>query len=647
MAIVQIKKLRLLAIRSQQEDILRELMLLGCVEVTEQASDPEQASGLMLPGKETTQLSGYSSALDSFTHAIRVLDKYAPKKSGLFSLRPELSVKELLNDSSLADAQASVNKIEYLDLRIQRVQVMAGQERALIESLTPWEPLDIPLLGAETRTCMTVMGAVPAATELGQLEDALYQAVPECQLLKVASDKNQHYLALICMRDEQRAALTALREYGFTAAVFQSESGTAKNGIAQAQLRLAGLEQTGAELIKDLKEEASCRDLLKRCADNLATKVMRAEAAERLSCSDSVFALEGWMISPAQEKLGESLAKYDCAWELSDPTPEEYKDVPIRLNNNKVTDPLNMVTEMYSLPAYGSVDPNPLIAPFFILFFGLMMADMGYGVLMIIMSIIVKKKARPRGTMRHMFNLMLLCGISTIIIGALTGSFFGDAPLQFAQMMNPDTTWQGLPALFSPLDDAILVLVGSLALGLIQIFTGMCISFIKQAKRGETMAALCNEGAWFLVFVLLGVAVITGMWKYCLIAIAVLLVLTQGYGRKGIKGKLVGIGGSLYNNLTGYFSDILSYSRIMALMLAGAVIAQVFNTLGAVTGNMFAFFVIALIGNTLNFGLNLLSCFVHDLRLQCLEFFGRFYEDGGRALKPLKITSTYFDIVKD
>lgn len=171
-----------------------------------------------------------------------------------------------------------------------------------------------------------------------------------------------------------------------------------------------------------------------------------------------------------------------------------------------------------------------------------------------------------------------------------------------------------LPSLFSPLDDALAVLIGSLVLGVIQIFTGMAVSMYNKIRRGQTMDALCSEGAWYLVFALGGVAAVTGAVKPCIIAIVVLLVLTQGYGKKGIGGKLMGIGGSLYNNITGYFSDILSYSRLMALMLAGAVIAQVFNTLGSLTGNVVFFFIISMLGNALNMALNLLGCYVHDMR---------------------------------
>ena len=248
--------------------------------------------------------------------------------------------------------------------------------------------------------------------------------------------------------------------------------------------------------------------------------------------------------------------------------------------------------------------------------------------------------------MRHMIPLLGLCGVSTFIMGALTGGFFGDLLPQLAKIINPDTSFTALPALFSPLDDALAVLIGSLAIGVAQIFTGMGVSMYRKIKKGEVMDALCSEGAWYLVFLLMGGGIALGQVKAALIAVVVLLVVTQSYGKKGIVGKLMGIGGSLYNNVTGYFSDILSYSRLMALMLAGAVIAQVFNTLGGLTGNVILFFIISMVGNALNFALNLLGCYVHDMRLQCLEYFGRFYEDGGKPFRPMDMKSKYYHIVK-
>ncbi len=197
--------------------------------------------------------------------------------------------------------------------------------------------------------------------------------------------------------------------------------------------------------------------------------------------------------------------------------------------------------------------------------------------------------------------------------------------------------WQPL---IVPTRDALKLLIGSLALGIIQIFTGMAVSIHMKIKRGEIMSAICDEVAWYLVFIIAAVGVLTHNVKIALIAIAVLLIVTQGYGKKGI-GIVTGIFGSLYSHVTGYFSDILSYSRLMALMLAGAVIAQVFNQLGALLGNIVGFLIISILGNALNMGLNLLGCYVHDMRLQCLEFFGRFYEDGGKRFDPLSVKTNY------
>ena len=387
---------------------------------------------------------------------------------------------------------------------------------------------------------------------------------------------------------------------------------------------------------------------LQKMADLACINVSREEARSRLMDTGETFLLEGWVPSERWPALERELSAYPCAVEAADPAPEEYPQVPVKLKNNWFTKPLNMVTDMYSLPAYGSLDPNPLMAPFFILFYGMMMADMGYGLVMMIAALVVIKKARPDGaTMRYMMPLLGLCGVSTFLWGAATGGFFGDLiPQLMSIVTGGDVADYALPKLFDPLDKAVNVLVGALVLGVVQIFTGMAVSMYKQIKAGETMAALCNEGAWYLVFVLAGVAAVSGQVTPCVIAILIVLVLTQSYGKKGIVGKAMGVFGSLYNNITGYFSDILSYSRLMALMLAGAVTAQVFNTLGAMTGNVIAFFIIAMVGNALNFALNILGCFVHDMRLQCLEYFGRFYEDGGKPFRPLDLDTKYYKVVK-
>ena len=308
-----------------------------------------------------------------------------------------------------------------------------------------------------------------------------------------------------------------------------------------------------------------------------------------------------------------------------------------------------MVTEMYSLPAYGSLDPNPLMAPFFILFYGLMMADMGYGLLMVIAALVAMKKIKPRKGSLSFCQLLLWGGISTFVCGALTGGFFGDALVKIGQILGKPDGWGELPALFSPMTDSMMVLIGAMALGLVHLNTGMVINFVKKTKRGQLADAIWEEGAlWVtLVGIILFVLKIGNVSGVPVVLVIGLLMVFYGGSRsaKGL-GKLLSIFTTLYNTATGWFGDILSYSRIMALMLAGSVIATVFNTIGAIANSFWLFIPVFLIGHTLNFALNLLGCYVHDLRLQCLEYFGKFYEDGGRPFKPLEVTTKYYNVAE-
>ena len=351
-----------------------------------------------------------------------------------------------------------------------------------------------------------------------------------------------------------------------------------------------------------------------------------------------------------EPEITKILEEMGCAYEFADPVEEEYPEVPVRLKNNPLTDGLNMVTNMYSLPQYGTVDPNPLMAPFFILFFGIMMADIGYGIIMMIIGALIMFKKKPtEGFMKYFGELMLEGGLATFVMGIFTGGLFGDAPKWIVHLLNPESTWQGLPALIDPLNDTVKVLVGAMILGFIHLVAGMVISFVMKTRSGHLADAIWEEGAMWLVFIgaalaVLGIGTVNGIPVVLVIA---LLAYCYGKSRsgKGI-GKLTAIFSGIYSDATGWFGDILSYARLMALMLAGSVIAQVFNTLGAMPGSIWIFIPICLLGNALNFGLNLLGCYVHDLRLQCLEFFNKFYVAGGKPFEPLAIRSKYYNVVK-
>ena len=642
MAIVKMKKLRLYGAAEEQTQLIRELQLLGCVEIGEpqQLTDTDgEAVFHAADGGQSDELVRTAARL---TSALETLKKYDSAKAGLFAARPGKTVQELFDDGAYRDALQAAQQI--LDAQDARGRTAAEKSRLIAarESFVPWQALPLPLETSGTQHARVLLGTVPAQTSFDALCTAVYEAADEVQLEKISADQQSQYLLVIAHRSALDAVGAVLREAGFAQLSFEGAQGTAAEQIRLTDEKLAACEQEDARLCDTLRALCAKKAAIQLACDRCTQEIAKAQAADRLAHSEKTFCLDGWVPAEAAGKLEALLQKHCCAWELSDPEPEEYPDVPVKLKNNKLTDPLNMVTEMYSLPAYDGVDPNPLMAPFFILFYGIMMADMGYGILMILASIIITKKSHPKGTSGHMFGLMFSCGISTFIMGALTGGFFGDFLPQLVGIINPDTTFKALPSLFTPLDDTISILLGAMVLGFIQIVTGMAVSFVEKLKKGEIMDAVWEELTWWIVFAGIGCMAL-GVTNIVLYVGLGMVVVGSGWSAKGF-GKVTAIFGSVYNHVTGYFGDILSYSRLMTLMLAGSVIASVFNTLGAIPGNVVFFLIVSALGNGLNFALNLLSCYVHDLRLQCLEYFGKFYKDGGKPFKPLAINTKYVDI---
>ena len=642
MAILKMKKLRICGVSEEQTQLIRQLQLLGSVEIGAPCALTD-TQGVQVfcagDGKSADALLRTSARL---TSALETLKHYETKKGGLFAARPEKTIGELFSDEAYAAALDTAQAV--LDAQDARSRLAAEKSRltAVRESFVPWQQLPLPLETLGTQHTRILLGTVPAQTDLEALRAKVFEAADEVQLEQISADQQSLYLLVFVHKCAAEAVGAALREAGFALTTFDGVQGTAAENIRRTDEAIAACEQQDAEKLAELTALAAQKPALQLAFDRCTQEISKAQAADRLVHSEKTFCLGGWVPCEDVGKLEALLSGFCCAWELTDPAPEEYPDVPVKLKNNKLTWPLNMVTEMYSLPAYDGVDPNPLMAPFFILFYGIMMADMGYGLLMILASIIITKKSRPKGTSGQMFGLMFSCGISTFLMGALTGGFFGDFLPQLVGIIDPDTTFKALPSLFTPLDDTITILIGAMALGFVQIVTGMAISFVEKIKKGQIMDAIWEELTWWVVFA--GIACMAlGVTNIVLYVGLAMVVAGSGWSAKGF-GKVTAIFGSVYNHVTGYFGDILSYSRLMTLMLAGSVIASVFNTLGAIPGNVVFFLLVSVAGNGLNFALNLLSCYVHDLRLQCLEYFGKFYQDGGKPFEPLAINTKYVDI---
>ena len=638
------KKLHVIAMADRREALLKGLLHLGCVEISqpeEVLSDPEWAA---LFRRSETLLTQRKAELTDVDTALAAIGQYAKLKNGLFIKRHPITEAEFLDAGAAEQAKAACEAVrEQLGVLMQ-AKTEEGHIASQIAALTPWRELDLPLEQTGTAHTIFRMGVCPGQTDTGALRTQMEAEGLAAELYEIGADKLQKYLLLIVHRADEERTQELLRPFGFSAVRFSGLTGTAAENLRSLEAELAASRKTQSDAEAAIAAGAENRDALRAYADRLRAEAAKERCAGDILTDETVLFFQGWVPAERESAVGAFLTENGCAWETRDPTEEEIPDVPVQLKNNWFTKPLNMVTEMYSLPRYDNVDPNPLMAPFFIFFYGVMMADMGYGLIMFLAGFLITKKYHPKGTMGNLFGLMTLCGVSTFIMGALTGGFFGDFLTQLFALTGIKTNF-ALPALFTPLNDTMMILVGAMCLGFVQIITGMAISFVKKLKHGQIMDAVWEEVTWWVVFAGLALAILK-VTNLVIILGGVMVVAGPVLTEKGF-GKVTGIFGSLYNHVTGYFGDILSYSRLMALMLAGSVIAQVFNTLGAIPGNVFIFIIISMAGNTLNFALNLLGCYVHDLRLQCLEYFNKFYEDGGKPFRPLDLNTKYYNVVKD
>ena len=633
------KHLRLLGMEREREALLKAMQDMECVEISSiDGSEEALKSGFAKPDDKA--LMSAQEASRAYRTALASLDRFAPEKKGMFRKRQGVSRAAFFSAESEENARTAAETINKDTRRLGEIESERTKNEALRATLAPWLTVDVPLGGADG-----ALAVFFGTAGLNVTDDALKALADSLDGLltwqQASSDRSLRYLLVMCHGSVKERALSALRDLGFSTVSFRGMTGTARENDKALAENLAALEKERQEIEQRIAGLGGKREALLEASDRAAIALRREEAKSRLVGTDKVFLLEGWLPADRCAEIEKTLKPFTCAIETREPTEDEYPQVPVQLKNNKLTRPLNMVTEMYSLPAYGTLDPNPLMAPFFILFYGIMMADMGYGLLMMIASVIISKKYRPKGTSGELFSLLGLCGISTFIMGALTGGFFGDFLTQLVAIVSPGTVF-ALPKLFDPLDDLTMILIGSMALGMVQIVTGMAISLIEKCKRKKFLDAFFEEITWWIVFI--GIALLAlgkgAAVLYVGCALVLLGPIVQGKGW----GKLTGVFGSLYNHVTGYFGDILSYTRLMALMLAGSVIAQVFNMLAAMPGNVIAFIIISMLGNAMNFGLNLLGCYVHDLRLQCLEFFNKFYVDGGKPFRPMTLDTEYVDL---
>lgn len=641
--IVKMNRIDVYMMGPDREELIRGLMERGTVQIDrpESRSGYDEISGMVAAGPD--ELYGLEQTASRLSMAVSALIPYQ-KKAGLFPKKREVTFSELADGSSIAEAEIIAEAAETETRRIADCKAEISRIQAARMSLEPWISLDIPLELTGTGTGSLFYFAVPAGAATEEMPAEIAGACPASVCSTVNRDSDFAYLAVFAHRDETENLLEQMKLYSGTRIVFGGMTGLAAERIVSLEAEeneFRGEIENAKERLTGLAEQL---DVLKLGCDCAAMRMEAARTGTKLVETDKTAAFTGWIAEPERESVAEFLDSMECYYEFSE--PEEGEEPPVLLKNGPFTRQFESITAMYSPPAPSGIDPNFMVAPFFCIFFGMMLSDAGYGLILLAGGLLAPRLIQMGKGGKQFMNMVALCGVSTVIWGAIYGGWFGNMISVVAE------TWFGktvtIPALIDPLTEPVTILIMSFAFGAIHLFCGMGVKFYLLCKRGHVWSAIFDIGSWYLVLVGLpamllgGVAGKIGM--YAAIVGGATLILTQGRAEKNIIKRLLKGLLSLYD-ITGYMSDVLSYSRILALGMATGVIAQVVNTIGTLFGSGFLsaiiFVGVFIFGHLLNLAINALGAYVHSSRLQYVEFFGKFYESGGKPFSPLKAKTKY------
>ncbi len=659
MSVSVMKKLTVLAPLRDADRLVRRLMHRRCVEIRTVPLD-DWPDGALLRGAWEAECAEAEQRVADVTAALGVLDGYSVKPKP-WNRKPVTVTAEAFRATGSFDA-ARVVVGEVLELRDARTADQRESRRveAMRRALAPWLDYDVSLARDTTELCEVWLGTLPIGVETdGALRD-LHATVEE--IPTAASADRVRHVSVILLRTEADEVARALAGVGFTRAVFPEPpaEGTAKENDARCVRRLGELENRLQGYTDRLRHLSQMLDDLGVLYDMEMTTLTAARQKQKLAATEQCAVLEGWVPADAAGRVAATLDRLPCAYELAEPTPDE--EPPVLLQNNGFASNFEWVVGMYSYPKYGTFDPTFIMSIFYFFIFGIMFADVGYGALLLLGGLLVPKIFHIRGNLKRMLNMFGYCGISCMVFGALFGGWFGDLP--YALMTNffgyesteaakeampifngLPLTIGGLSVSLNPLEDPMTFLVISLIVGAIHLIAGMAIKFVLLCKEGEIFAAIFDIGSYWVLFAGLGLIFVVPTAGWIVVGVgALMIVATYGRAQKNpIMRVLMGFKG-LYD-LISYASDLLSYCRILALGLAAAVVGQVINLLatmgGPTPGGFIILVLVMLFGHTLNMAINILGSFVHTSRLQYLEFFGKFYEDGGVPFEPALPSDKY------
>lgn len=670
MAVMEMQRVSICALKRDRKAVLELLQSMGMMEISPLISEDEglQKMDTVNAAQEFERKAREASL------ALAVLEQYVPEKRSLFAV---LEGKRSVKREQLAEVSAREELLmEKAECLVELNKEIAEKKADILklenqmEALKPWMPLDVPMDFQGTGRTVLLLGTMEPEASLEGMYGLIAEHAPQTEGVEIqiiGRDKTAAYLAVLCMKEEKEQIEGALRAGGFVKPA-QTVNRIPRAARMEWEAEKGRLIQRLAELRRQIEGKAGIREDLKLLSDDFRIRGGQCEILGALPQSRQTVVVSGYVAEASVPEVQRAMEeRFDCVVDVEELQEEE--EPPVILNNNHFSSSVEGVVESYALPHKGEFDPTTWMSFFYVFFFGMMLSDAAYGAILAVgCFVLLKKFPRMSRGMRGSVRLFLYCGLSTLVWGILFGGYFGNAVEVVSQTFFGKRVT--IPALwFAPLDDPMKLLVYSLAFGLVHLFVGLGIKGYMLLKEGRWKDFFCDVALWYflvtgLVLMLLPTDIFASIaqsqirFPPMVNLLARALAVTGGVGLLLLAGReqknpvlRLALGAYDLYNITGWLSDVLSYSRLLALGLATGVIASVINQMAGMAGGglmgAVIFAIIFVAGHTLNLAINLLGAYVHTNRLQFVEFFGKFYEGGGRAFAPFKIDTKYVTVQEE